>query len=134
MKIKFLATGNAPNFYTFSGEVITVHIEETDSFDLSDFPQDGVFVGIESDLISLPPSQLIRDVERTDDLYVTLCQKPPVTKITYIVDGKPLTLLAEATPPEEHEKKIEHRGGNWKESDWIDSQDYDPETLYIQEV
>ena len=124
MKIKFLATSKEAD-YEFEGETVTINRE---ALDLSEFPQDGKFEGVEGDV-----NRIIRNVERTDDLYVTLCQSPPVTKVTYIKDGKSKTLTADAEAPE-HDKKIEHRGGNWTESDWIDSNDYDPNKLYIKEV
>lgn len=124
MKIKFLATAKEAN-YEFNGETVTINGE---SLDLSGFPQDGKFEGVEGD-----DDRIIRNVERTDDLYVTLCQAPPVTKVTYIKDGKSTTLPADAEAPG-YDKKIEHRGGNWTEGDWIDSNDYVPNELYIKEV
>ena len=124
MKIKFLATSKEAN-YEFEGETVTINGE---ALDLSEFPQDGKFEGVEGD-----ENRIIRNVERTDELYVTICQSPPVTKVTYIKDGKSTTLSAGAEAPE-YDKKIEHRGGNWTESDWIDSNDYDPNELYIKEV
>ena len=124
MKIKFLATAKESD-YEFEGETVTINGEP---LDLSEFPEDGKFEGVEGD-----ENRIIRNVERTDDLYVTLCQAPPVTKVTYIKDGESTTLPAGAEAPE-YDKKIEHRGGNWAESDWIDSNDYDPNELYIKEV
>lgn len=32
------------------------------------------------------------------------------------------------------ERSIEHRGGDWTESDWINASTFDPEQLYIKEV
>ena len=124
MKIKFLATAKEAD-YEFNGESVTINGE---ALDLSEFTQDGKFEGVEGDA-----DRVIRNVERTDDLYVTLCQSPPVTKVTYIKDGKSTTLPADTEAPE-YDKKIEHRGGNWTESDWIDSNDYDPNELYIKEA
>ena len=124
MKIKFLATAKEAD-YKFEGETVNINGE---ALDLTEFPQDGKFEGVEGD-----ENRIIRNVERTDDLYVTLCQAPPVTKVTYIKDGKSTTLPSDAEAPE-YDKKIEHRGGNWTESDWIDSNDYDPNELYIKEV
>jgi len=124
MKIKFLATSKEAD-YEFNGETVKINGE---TLDLSEFPQDGKFEGVEGG-----ENRIIRNVERTDDLYVTLCQAPPVTKVTYIKDGKPKTLPADAEAPE-YDRKIEHPGGNWTESDWIDSNDYDPNELYIKEV
>jgi len=124
MKIKFLATAKEAD-YQFEAETLTINGE---ALDLSEFPQDGKFEEVEGDKY-----RIIRNIERTDDLYVTLCQSPPVTKVTYIKDGKSITLPADAEAPE-YDKKIEHRGGNWTESDWIDSNDYEPNELYIKEV
>jgi len=124
MKIKFLATAKEAD-YEFEGETVKINGE---ALDLSEFPQDGKFEGVEGD-----ENRIIRNVERTDDLYVTLCQSPPVTKVTYIKDGKSTTLPVDAEAPE-YDKKIEHRGGHWTESDWIDSNDYDSNELYIKEV
>ena len=124
MKIKFLATAKEAS-YEFNGETVTINGE---ALDLSEFPQEGVFEGIEED-----EKRIVRNVERADELYVTLCQSPPVTKVTYIKGGESTTLPADSEAPE-HDKKIEHLGGNWTESDWIDSNDYDPNELYIKEV
>jgi len=124
MKIKFLATAKDAD-YEFEGETVRINGE---TLDLSEFTKDGKFEGVEGDT-----DRIIRNVERTDDLYVTLCQAPPVTKVTYIKGGKSTTLPVDAEAPE-YDKKIEHRGGNWTESDWIDSNDYDPNELYIKEV
>ena len=124
MQIKFLATSKEAD-YEFNGETVKINGEE---LDLSKFPQDGKFEGVEGD-----ENRIIRNVERTDDLYVTLCQSPPVTKVTYIKGGKSTTLPADAEAPD-YDNKIEHRGGNWAESDWIDSNEYDPNELYIKEV
>ena len=66
-----------------------------------------------------PTSELreagIRGVERDEsgELFVTLYQAPPVTKFV---------------------RGVEMREGDWRESDWIDAADYDPETLYIKEM
>lgn len=70
MKIKFLATGIAPEKYEFQGEKIIIDGIE---YDLSVFEEGDIFEGIEGEL------QGIRAVERIDgELYVTLCQKAPV--------------------------------------------------------
>lgn len=95
MRIKFLATGTAPEKYEFDGEkIITDGIE----YDLSVFREGDKFMGLESVI------QVIRDIERIEgELYITLCQKAPK--------------------------------GNWRGIDeWIDSNDYDSNTLYIEEV
>ncbi|HZW97479.1 MAG TPA: hypothetical protein VFF56_01360 [Bacillota bacterium] len=94
MKIKFLATGIAPNFYEFDGEKIIFNGE---TYDLSQFEEGDIFEGLEGEI------QGIRAVERVDgELYVTLCQKAPP--------------------------------GHWTGVDeYMDSNDYDPNTLYIRE-
>lgn len=69
MKIKFLATGIAPESYSFDGEKITFNGE---TFDLSNFEEGDKFEGVEHEI------QGIRAVERIGgELYVTLCQKAP---------------------------------------------------------
>jgi len=95
MKIKFLATGIAPNGYKIDGEKITFNNQ---TYDLSIFREGDKFLGVEEEM------QTIRDIERVDgELYVTLCQKAPT--------------------------------GHWRGIDeYIDSEDYDPNTLYIKEV
>lgn len=94
MKIKFLATGIAPQFYEFNGEKITFNGE---TFDLSLFEEGDIFEGIEGEI------QGIREVKRIDgELYVTLCQKAPK--------------------------------GHWTGKDeYIDSNNYNTNTLYIRE-
>ena len=67
MKVKFLATGTAPNVYEFDGEKIIIDGIE---YDLSVFEEDDVFEGVEGE------NNYIRDIKRIDgELYVTLCQK-----------------------------------------------------------
>ena len=67
MKIKFLATGIAPDFYEFDGEKIIIDGIE---YDLSVFKEDDIFEGLK------PENNYIRDIKRIDgELYVTLCQK-----------------------------------------------------------
>lgn len=131
MKIKFLATALAPE-YSISGETITIdHDGETETLDLSGFPEGAIFEGVEFD--SDMPAMFIRNVDRTsEDLFVTLCQMAPVSMITYVVDGEMIHKEPQDPEPETYSKKIEHRAGHWKESDWIDADDYNPETLYIQ--
>ena len=93
MKIKFLATGIAPERYEFEGEKVIFNGEV---FDLSMFEEGDVFEEIEGDI------QAIRAVERIDgELHVTLCQRAPA--------------------------------GHWTGiGDYIDSNEYDPNTLYIR--
>ncbi len=69
MKIRFLATGIAPEDYRFDGEKIWFGDEW---YDLSDIEEGDIFEGVEGDV------QGIRAVERINgELYVTLCQKAP---------------------------------------------------------
>ena len=102
MKIQFLATGR-PFSYNISGEAIN-------GFDFSIVEHGGKVT---------PTNELreagIRGVERDEkgELFVTLCQAPPVTKVI---------------------RGVEMREGDWRESDWIDAADYDAETLYIKEM
>ena len=101
MQLKFLATGR-PFAYEISGETIN-------DFDF-DIVEHGGKVTATSELREAG----IRKVERDEngELWVTLCQAPPVTKVV---------------------RGVEMREGDWRESDWIDAADYDPETLYIKE-
>lgn len=136
MKIKFLATNNAPDKYSFSGDTITIfHNDESESVDLSPFEEGDQFEGVEPEVLNLTGIFAIRAVERAEgELHVTLCQTPPITKITYKTESGIVTLPPDADPPEEYQKKIEHRGGRWQESDWMGSDDYDPDELYIEEI
>ena len=102
MKIKFLAKGR-PFDYEINEETVN-------GFDFS-IVEHGGKVTRTSELREAG----IRKVERDEggELWVTLCQAPPVTRVY---------------------KGVEFREGDWTESDWIDAADYDPETLYIKEV
>lgn len=99
MKIKLLATGQSPDYYTFSGETITAHLDGlTEVYDLSGFPEGGVFQG--ADPVNGVPA--IRHVERdSEGLKVTLCQQ---------------------VGP-----------GHWVESGWMDSGEYDPDAVHVQQ-
>lgn len=125
MKIKFLATSKGAE-YSFKGEKITIDGEE---IDLSEFPESARFQGIEGD-----EKNVVRNIERKDgEMYVTLCQACPVSRISYKTDQGMIHRLASDPAPESYTQKIEHRGGHWTESDWIDADEYDPEKLYIKE-
>lgn len=95
MKIKFLATGIAPESYEFQGEKIIIDGIE---YDLSVFEDGDIFEGLEGE------NNYIRDIKRIDEeLYVILCQLAPE--------------------------------GHWRGLDeWIDSNDYNPDNLYIREI
>lgn len=136
MKIKLLATGQSPDYYTIDGETIIAHVgEQQEEIDLSDFPEEAKWEGAETEVLELRGSQIIRNVDRVDgELEVILCQKAPVSKVTYFLNGKRKTVLATDPEPSEYDKKVKHRGGHWTESDWIDASDYEPEKLYIKEV
>jgi len=73
MKIKLLATGQAPDYYTFSGSTATAHYEgQSDSFDFSTLQEGDVFQGVDSSL----PVPAIRNAEVVGgELRVTLCQQ-----------------------------------------------------------
>lgn len=134
MKLKFLALHKAPESYSFSGETVTAFFQNnSETFDLTDF--EGEFESCETDTILLKGQYVIDNIERTEDeLYVTLAQAPPVTKITYKTELGLIHLSPTDNEPESYISKVEHREGHWIESDWIDSEDYNPETLYIKEV
>jgi hypothetical protein len=78
MKITVLPTGNAPEFYTFSGEVVTAHYKgESESFDLSSVETGGAFIDATVDTLDLPVVHIIRDVTRDEagELHFKVCQK-----------------------------------------------------------
>lgn len=76
MNLKFLATGQSPDFYTMDGEVITAHYQgETQALDFSQLETGDEFEGLETEL-PLPPQQIVRAAYRDDEgeLHLTLCQ------------------------------------------------------------
>lgn len=76
MKVKFLATGNAPTHYSFDGETVTAHYVSDEAFNLSSLGEGDRFDGVEVEALALPAQQVIREAERVDgELYVTLCQR-----------------------------------------------------------
>ncbi len=72
-QLNVLATGQSPDYYTVNGEVITAHhggVSEV--YDLTAFPEDGVFQGA-TPVNGVPA---IRNVTRENgELNVTLCQQ-----------------------------------------------------------
>lgn len=108
MNIKFLATGQAPDYYEFEDEKVMFNGQ---TFDLSVVEEGDQFQGIESDV------NAIREVERIDgELYVTLCQKTPQghwTGIDEYINSKdydPNKLYIRGKTPEE----IEVGGQLWE--------------------
>jgi len=78
MKIKVLATGNAPTHYSFNSDVITAHYDGlAEDFDLSVIQPDNKFTGASVDTLSLSASQIIRAAYRDEsgELHVTICQQ-----------------------------------------------------------
>ena len=76
MKITFLATGDSPDYYTFSGETVTAHKDGiAESFDLSALEAGGEFTGVSIDALPLEPAHVIRHAYRDAELHVTLCQQ-----------------------------------------------------------
>ena len=105
MKIQFIPISRKTPTYSFLGEKITVHHDnQSEEIDISDFPESAVFKGVEPDKISLKGSHIIRNIERKDE--------------------ELYVSVCKQHPP----------GGHWLESDWIDSDDYDPNEVYIKEV
>tara|TARA_B100000678_G_C18120297_1_gene466356 strand:- start:288 stop:710 length:423 start_codon:yes stop_codon:yes gene_type:complete len=105
MKLRVMATAQAPVHYSFSGEIVVAHEEGREEiYDLSSFPEDGIFKGAEK----LPSgAQAIRGIERINgELYVTLVQK--------VIAGQ-----------------YPGRKAHWRESPIIDAADYDPNTCYV---
>lgn len=103
MQIKFLATGEAPDYYEFEDEKV---IFNNQTFDLSAIEEGDQFQGIEADM------NAIREVERIDgELYVMLCQKAPRghwTGIDEYIDSKDYDsqkLYIREKLPEEIEKE-----------------------------
>jgi hypothetical protein len=106
MKLHFIATGDAPERYSFSGDTITAEKNgQSESWNLSGLQAGGKFQGITVDTLSLSPGHVIRDAYRDSggELHVTLCQAV---------------------------------GANdWTEQDGeIDAADYDPAVAYVQLV
>jgi hypothetical protein len=83
MKIKFLATGQAPEKYSFNGEVLTAFKDgESEDFDFSVLEEGGRVDNIEVEALDLSSSAIIRKAERMDsELKLVLCQKTPVTDV-----------------------------------------------------
>lgn len=99
MKIKFLATAQSPQYYSFDGEVITAHNEGVSkTYDLSGLEVGDKVVEVE-EVGGVKP---IRSAERTEsgDLEVKLVQ---------------------AVGP-----------GHWSESDWFESEAYDPDSIHVK--
>lgn len=105
MKIKLLAVAQGSDYYHFSGDtVISYKGSHEEVYDLSLFPESGVFKGADA-LPSGAPA--IRGVERVDgELYVTLTQK--------VIAGQ-----------------YPGRKAHWRESPFIVAEDYDPNTCYV---
>ena len=106
MKIKFLATSKSYQ--------CEIENESINGFDLSEIEEGDKFIGNQQ------TRELgIRDAYRQDgELHAILCQAVPVSSVFTAPNGNEIPI----------------QGGNWTESDWIDANEYDPETLYIQEV
>lgn len=78
MKIKVLPTGDAPEYYTFNGEVVTAHKDGlSEDFDLSVIQTGDQFTGIEADTLNLNGSHILRNVYRDQlgELHISICQK-----------------------------------------------------------
>lgn len=76
MKLRFIATGQSPDFYTIEGEVITAHFQgASQALDFSALEAGDKFEGLESTL-DLPEQQIVRDAHRDSEgvLHLTLCQ------------------------------------------------------------
>ena len=104
MKLKFLATGQSPDYYEFDGEKITARSGDSfEEFDLSVIEHGGKFEVVEVDTLPLPATQIIRDAFRDEhgEIHVTLTEKSPMR-------------------------------GNWRESDWLDVEDYHPMNSHIR--
>lgn len=73
MKIKMLATGIAPDYFSIEGEVITAHVgEASETYDFSGMPEGATLTSVEP-IEGINP---IRHATRVDgELQVTLCQR-----------------------------------------------------------
>lgn len=109
MKIKFLATGNAPTHYSFNGDVATAHYgDQQEDFDLSGLQHGDRFQGVSVDDLDLSPGHIIRAAERDSngELHLTLCQK----------------VIAAQYPGKK---------ARWREGLEIDAESYDPDACYV---
>ena len=104
MKIYFKSVATAPKRYTFYRDSVTAHFDGfKETFDLSNFPDDGVFMG--SDIIGA--ADVVRGAWRSNgELIVTLTQQ--------VIAGQ-----------------YPGRKAHWRESPIIDAADYDPNTCYV---
>jgi len=114
MKVKFIATYNAPMKYVFDGEKIIVYYQEQiEIFDLSEIEFGDIFFvekndiflhGCQPNILPIEGTFIIRNALRdaSGELWVTLCQK---ASISY-----------------------------WNESDWMPASNYDENTKYIIEL
>ena len=96
MRVKFLGTGQSPDYYEFNGDVVTAHSGgQSESFDLSVLEHGDKFEGIEPAILDLPDLQIIRAAYRDEhgELHVTLTEKSPMR-------------------------------GHWRDSEWMDSSEY----------
>lgn len=105
MKIKFLATAESPDYYSFTGNIMYVVKDGVkEEIDFSHFESGDAYEGLELERLDMSDEQIIRDAERKIDgtLYLTLCQKSD--------------------------------DGHWRESDWMDSSEYQKGKTYIKEI
>lgn len=106
MRIKFLTTGDSPDYYTFQNEKVIAYKDgKQEEFDLSDLEQGDEFQGLEVEKLNIGHTQIIRKVKRNEygELELTLCQKSPK--------------------------------GDWRgKEEWIDSEEYNKDKLYIENI
>jgi hypothetical protein len=104
MKIRFLATPQSPDYYTFGDKTVIAHYNgQTETIDLTSFDEGAQFNSIEFDNLPLNYMFVMQNVKKeNNELFVTLCQKC--------------------------------ESGNWTKSDWINSSDYIQGHQYIKEV
>lgn len=104
MQIKFLATANAPDFYEFDGDFVTAYYNNQS--DTFDFSnlQNEDKFEGTETDLGLSNSHIIRNAERDEN-------------------GELHVTLCKKAPK-----------GHWRESDWLDANDYDADKRYIKEV
>jgi len=103
MKITVLATGNAPTHYSFNGDVITAYYDGlAEDFDLSVIQSDNKFTGLSVDSLNRKASQIIRAAYRDES-------------------GELHVTLCQGVG-----------SGHWEASDEIDSESYNPDTVYVK--
>jgi hypothetical protein len=103
MKITVIPTGTPVTHYAFNGETITAFCKgEQEDFDLSSLVASAEFQSVVVDTLDTSPSQIIREAYRDDA-------------------GELHVTLCQGVG-----------SGHWEASDVIDSESYNPDTVYVK--